>query len=345
VQAFNDLASSREHRWGYPDDRTATIWWTKQADKSKGIFALLNDPDPIQIKRMLDSVRGPRQQLSNVDASRFYALTYSGNVARLVIRSWLDKPLTEAERNIRAWFCDIETTSLSPIYPALSSLARSTGVVTRSQGRWKESMPEGAFDVLLDAAINGSVVPRSLLIRAVARARAEVHLDGIPWQRSHARLCLIKLILNRDYLKENPMQSSLDESRPSPIYLSGRLFAVRESLQFQASGQLNSSIVDRYFALASQRPAAVEQALTTLEKQHLRALERKRGKGAMVSFDKRIMELHNRIGEAPDRLSATQSAEWIAGYYQQRQHDFAASQARQKEKITTDNEMETQYAQ
>jgi CRISPR-associated protein Csd1 len=347
VQSFNGLASDRRHRLGLFGD-TATVWWVKGVSDNEGVFSLLEDPDPGRVKRLLESPLDPSSRPRGpVDGDRFFALTYSGNVARLVVRSWVDVPLSDAERNIQAWFADIATPAERE-FPSLGALAKSAGDLARVERKWRETIPDGTVEALLRTALVGASPPRGLLLRALGRARAEVHVESrndglaksIARQRASARFGLFRLILNRTYLKENPMKQHLDEGRRSPAYLSGRLFAVRESLQYAASGDVNASIVDRFFSRASENPASVEHSLAALEKQHLKAVERKRGKGVATALDKRITELHDLLGAdgAPGRLSDTGSAEWIAGYYQQRQHDFSAAAERKAAQAHSNNE-------
>jgi CRISPR-associated protein Csd1 len=349
VQGFHQLADTKNHCWRRRDGSTATIWWTKEG-LSDDLFAELNDPSPA-VARWLNSVMvgGATEP---VQSDRFYALTFSGNVARLVVRGWLDLPLAQARDSIARWFGDIETVApgAGHQYPSLIGLACSAGTLAYADRAWREEPPEGSLNALLQTAISGAPPPPGLLPRAVSRARAEARYaqqqrDGQLSDRAHAvrrraqcRLGLIRLVLNRNHLKENPMSPLLDEARESPAYLAGRLFAVRERLQFAASGNVNASIVDRYFSRASENPVMVEHALTTLEKQHLRALARSsdaKKKAAGVAIDRLLRELHSRMGPAPARLSDVQSAEWIAGYYQQCAHDVAQAHAKGEKDPTT----------
>ena len=124
------------------------------------------------------------------------------------------------------------------------------------------------------------------------------------------------------------MPGHLDESRDDPAYVAGRLFAVRESLQAWALGDVNASIVDKYFERASQNPASVANALEVLTKQHIAGIKRKSGVGAKVSAEERINQLNDLQGDAPGRLSTEQQAAWLCGYHQQRLHDIEARRAR-----------------
>ncbi len=123
------------------------------------------------------------------------------------------------------------------------------------------------------------------------------------------------------------MTALLDDTRGDPAYLSGRIFAIGQSLQRAALGDVNASIVDRYFARAVQHPASVDAVLATLQLQHVAALRRKGSGGLAHSYEVRIGELRARMGDAPGRLGVTEQAAWIAGYFQQRESMFSATRS------------------
>ena len=239
-------------------------------------------------------------------------------------------PLADLRQRVATWFGDVESASSDrPHYP-LFKYAESIGTMSREQGRWVTAAPNGAIEALALSALNGERVPAHYLHLAIARAVSEIRLlhsdDGLTAylgrERMLARVGLIRLILNRSTLKENPMPAHLDESRDDPAYVNGRLFAVRESLQRWALGDVNASVVDKFFERASANPASVANVLEVLSKQHLNALKRKQGEGARVTVDRRLTALSDLQGDAPGRLTAAEQAAWLCGYNQQRQHDF-----------------------
>ncbi|WGX96535.1 type I-C CRISPR-associated protein Cas8c/Csd1 [Nocardioides sp. L-11A] len=342
VSAFNTLAASPDHRWGGRNEAQATIWWTEDGSVD---FNTLEAPEPREVAAFLTALdRGHRPIGEFEDADHFYALTFSGNVARLVIRQWIDLPLLEAHRNVVAWFDDSAGPVPGRANFGVSEMARSCGDFVPSDGLFS-GLPEGSRELLITCALTGAKIPRNLFTRAIGRARAETHYlslsdaraVGVVRRRMHARFALIRLILNRSHLKGKPLPPHLDEDRSEPSYLSGRLFAVRESLQYQALGEVNASITDRYFERASANPASVDHALSTLEQQHLRALRRKGRRDAEIAFSKRVDDLHARCGAAPGRLTSEEQALWIAGYYQQRQANFQRAQENKQQTTSEEN--------
>lgn len=337
VAAFNDLASNSAHRFRL-SDREAAIWWATSTDADDWIRQVEGVGDPERVLELLSSVhRGteaPRPKGS------FYLLVFSGNVARLVVRRWITLELSGLEANVARWFEDVEVPDRQHPYRTPAAMARSLGPFPL--GDHSETAPDGAFAAFLVAALAGEAPPTDYLRLAIARAVAEVRrLDGDnPWiarQRAMDRLAVIRLIINRTSTKEEEtMNSRLDEARDDPAYLSGRIFALSADLQRAALGEVNASIVDRFFARAVQHPASVDGALATLQQQHVASLTRKGSGGLAQTKYRELCSLRSRRGDAPGRLSVEQQAAWTAGFYQQREALFEAIDERKLKKLARD---------
>ncbi|MGC3995385.1 MAG: type I-C CRISPR-associated protein Cas8c/Csd1 [Propionicimonas sp.] len=328
VAAFNDLASNSAHRFRL-SDREAAIWWSTAAEVDDWIRQIDGVGDPQQVRELLASIHGGTK--AHKPKGEFFLLVFSGNVARLVVRRWVSLELSGFEANVARWFDDVEVADRERPYRTPSAMARSLGPFP--VGDHNETAPDGAFASFLMAALAGASPPAEYLRSAVARSVAEVRrLDGDdPWaarQRAMDRLAVIRLILNRTPTnKGHIMTALLDDARSDPAYLSGRIFAIGQSLQRAALGDVNASIVDRYFARAVQHPASVDAVLATLQMQHTASLRRK-GSGALAhSYEVRIGELRARMGDAPGRLGLAEQAAWIAGYFQQRESAFSSAKA------------------
>lgn len=335
VDSFNRLAASETHRWGRYDDDRGTIWWLRGGDpQDEELAEQVDQPKPQWVSQFLNAVEQPARGTTarDIRADRFFALTFSGNVARLVIRGWIDLPLITMRDNAVRWFQDIAIDGGSDgPYSSIGTLASCLGTMVRRDGRWNEPAPDGAREQLLRIAFADVPIPSNFLPLAVARAKAEAARLGsddgltaaIARRRMHARVGLIKLILNRTTHQEAPLTTQLDPDRKDKPYLSGRLFAVRAALQRRAVPGVNATITDRYFERAVSNPASMEKTLATLANQHLAALRRKEsGRGAAIVIERLITELESDMQDAPGRQSPEDEAAWICGYFQQRQHDF-----------------------
>ncbi len=346
VQSFNYLASSRDHSWRSPAKDYGMAWWATDEGTAELVSVLFMAQPPAKVIRgLLEWQRkGGHHDTVTRDDGTFYLLAYSGNVARFVVQDWIELPAEGLYASLGEWVQDCETPNIEHPHPSVVALASSLGVLRREQGKLIEAPPHGAVEALVRSALTQVPVPSNYLSLALARAAAEVRMTRSPdsltahiaRRRMDARLGLVRLILNRYHLKENLMPAHLDESRRDPAYVAGRLFAVRESLQRWALGDVNASIVDKYFERASANPAAVAQPLSVLTQQHLAGIKRKSGVGAMVTASERITQLNDLQGDAPGRLDAAGQAAWLCGYHQQRMHDIEIARARAAAKTAKD---------
>jgi len=126
------------------------------------------------------------------------------------------------------------------------------------------------------------------------------------------------------------MSESLNENETHPAYICGRLLAVFEELQYAAQGDVNVSIVDRYYGLASTFPQQAFPKLETLSKAHLKKLRRDKP-GARVVIERRIDELANLLvpmgAKYPGQLNLESQGRFAIGFH----HQKAESQARRQE--------------
>ncbi len=106
---------------------------------------------------------------------------------------------------------------------------------------------------------------------------------------------------------------ALNEQNTNPAYLCGRLFAVLEKVQQDASGgNLNRTIKDTYFSSASSRPQMVFPKLMRLSEFHLSKIEYK------TYYIKLMGEIIDKLEENfPDSLAIQDQGKFIVGYYQQ----------------------------
>jgi CRISPR-associated protein Csd1 len=112
--------------------------------------------------------------------------------------------------------------------------------------------------------------------------------------------------------------------------------AVYESLQYTASGEVNQTVADRYFSLASTYPAQAFPKLEDLGNKHLRKLRRD-NRGAMVRIGETIDQLHLQIEQAsgyrfPGPLDIESQGRFALGYHHQRAHNMAEAKAHKNQK-------------
>lgn len=120
---------------------------------------------------------------------------------------------------------------------------------------------------------------------------------------------------------------SLDKENQNPAYLCGRLFAVLEKLQQDASSNnLNTTIRDSYFASATSKPAIVFPKLLKLAQSHLKKTS------SAIFYQKLIGEVIDLLGnEFPDTLLLVDQGKFIIGYYHQYQSFFVKKDGKKNE--------------
>ena len=126
----------------------------------------------------------------------------------------------------------------------------------------------------------------------------------------------------------------LDPAHQSAAYRLGRLFAVLEKIQEEASPGLNATIRDRYYGAASSTPAAVFATLLRLKNHHLGKLHA----GRAVQMEKLIGEIMAGIDDIPGHLSLPDQGRFALGYYHQRQAFFRKHAAEATETESTQGE-------
>jgi CRISPR-associated protein Csd1 len=315
VLALNDLlrADSGKRRdiagIGY-------IFWTKQPERFDPI-AILDRPTPEQVAALLQL--DPK---ADPDPNMFFMAGLAGNGARLQVRYWVAESLDITKANIKGWFDGLCVLSLNG-QPAPPPKLWQLFYALEREGK---PTPQRVL-ALIRRAIEGSVQPLGCDMLAVVLNRlrhpAESKADSEKqdYRFTAARLGLVRLCVN-DLQKqgERPMTERLDPGQNDPAYLCGRLLAEFDNLQDAASGdaKVNLTIADRYYTLASTNPRVAFPKIEGLAKSHFRKLRRD-NRGAMVAIERRVTELHEKIGcEFPPILSLDGQGRFALGYYHQK---------------------------
>jgi len=325
--ALVDVLSSRNAAsYGGRDSRLA--WWvTGGADASD--VDLLDEPDPERISALLQSVQSGRQRRRDAQTEMFCSLTVGGNVARVMVRDWVQMPLDELKDNIAKWFTEHKIATRwddQRQHHSLSRFARVTGRWLRDRQRYADfdakgaDRPDSVHRDLVRAAIRGTPLPPSLLAHLVHRVCTDGRLD-------EPRAALIRLALTRSPLTRETPMPALDPTNTDPGYVAGRLFAALEQLQYDASeGKLNTTYGDRFFSGAVTNPRAAIVNGRRDANAWLRKLRRTR-RGAAIRHEQRLNELFGLVSPAaglPARTTLFQQSMFLLGYHHQRADHFAS---------------------
>lgn len=312
----------------------STVFWAQKPDPVEDVFADFfgegDDPDARteEIRALLDAVQSGRFDGARGD-NAFYVLGLAPNAARIAVRFWHAGRLKGIAYRITSWFneLDIAHSPGEPEYPSLFRLLTAIAV----QGK-ADNIPPRLGGEVMRSILDGSPFPATWMNAAVQRCRAE---QRVTYLRAAAiKACLNRSIRNRQSnATEKEFLPMLDPSNPNTAYRLGRLFAVLEKIQEEASPGINATIRDRYYGAASSTPVAVFTTLLRLKNAHLKKL----ATGRVVWFEKLLGEVLGAVNDFPKHLPLPDQGRFALGYYHQRQAFFTKNTDDQSKSTTEGN--------
>jgi CRISPR-associated protein Csd1 len=336
VLALNDLLKY-ERGTRVDHSGTAFLFWTRRPVEWDPI-AILETADPVQVKRLLLLDEGSL----GLEPNEFYLLGVAGNGGRLLVRHWLHESLADVLKNVKGWFEGLRIAS-----PSSGTTADSPKLWQLLRAIARDDPPPDRVVQLIRRAIQGQRLGLTILGAALARLRAAQGDDKFSTERAG----LIRLCVN-DWIKGDKMGERLDDSLDHPAYLCGRLLAIYDHLQstahraqyaahkaddapHKAKEEVNMTVSDRYYALASTLPQLAFPKLVVLSRKHLHKLRRDHP-GAAHNIEREIQELHERLAKKdaryPPPLNLEDQGRFAIGFHHQRAEAMARAMARKQEK-------------
>ncbi|MFH1090709.1 MAG: type I-C CRISPR-associated protein Cas8c/Csd1, partial [Pseudomonadota bacterium] len=313
---------------------TAVLFWSADTagEEFCSVFSGLLEGNPEQVKELYQSVwKGHSPDIE--DPTAFYAVTISGSQGRAIVRDWLESTVAQTAENLAMHFDDLDIIRNTPkpkerdLPPQIPLPLLLESLSPRGD---REQVPSPLIGSMIKAALHGSLYPLSVLARAVERTRAEIgRSDWADQNRRDARAALIKAVLNRrrrfypETVKYMEVKRDMDPRNDSPGYSLGLLMAVLERLQQTAQGDLNATVVDRYFSSASATPKVAFVRLMKNARHHARKVKDDPDRRGMVyRIERMIDELAERFDPRtngfPAHLDLDQQGLFVLGYHQMR---------------------------
>jgi CRISPR-associated protein Csd1 len=307
------VEKSREQKLVFND--TVHLHWTRKPIENDPID-LLASADENAIAELLKSIKSGQSPVELED--NYYAMSLSGNGARIVVRDWLESTVPEIKQHIAEWFQDLGIVSPDGVgvkrdfkfYVLLYGLVRAE----------LAELPPQIPTQLLHGALRGRSVPLPQSALAIALRRQQLDQEN---KLNPARLALIKACLIRsqnisNYNNQQTTQIMTENLNPKsrdPAYLCGRLFAVFDRLQYLALGQVNAGVAERYYASASVTPALVMGRLFRNAQFHLA----KAGGGIAENVRKDFEEISCALGnQFKPTLTLEEQGRFALGFYHQK---------------------------
>lgn len=343
-EALNYLLGSRKHKVML-DDMTVVFWASDDNETCNDLIAalLFDNPDSMDAQRteemLQDLMKDARAGIvrtgqiadmekihKNVD---FYIVGLKPNSSRLAVKFLYHKRFGEVLQNVAHHQLDLQMQEKGkPI--SLWRIGKSL-ISLKSKN---ETVDVALMTKILEAVIYGTRYPDSLLQSAIRRVKTD---SGENMNYVHAGI--IKACINRGKRlrgEKEEITLSLNKENKNPGYLCGRLFAVLERLQQDASNNsLNRTIKDAYFASASSKPAQIFPKLLRLAQNHLGKVK------APVYYNIMLQEIMDKlVGEFPDTLLLQDQGRFMIGYYQQYQSFFLTNEDKKNENKTNEEQEE-----
>jgi CRISPR-associated protein Csd1 len=335
------------------------VHWTREPDEDP--FDLLETADEAVVAELLRSpLKGipPSELVSN----KYYLLSLSGNISRIIVRDWLESSVSEVKANVRDWF-----DHLTIMRERDGGFRSNHKIVALLYGLVRESLeelPSHIHTQLLSTALRGAQLPQSILAAALRRQQIEPDSnESDPTERAkrkatiNARIALIKLYIVRNH-STDPMEQKvmsdklkqLDSTSTDIAYLCGQLFAVIGRLQLLALGKVGTSLAERTYGGVSTRPASTLGPILTKVPAYLKKAN-SRIPGAGTNKQKEIETLCARIDAVdkaanrlgfPPFLGLEEQGRFALGYYcqlaQYRADRNEAAIEKEAEELPVDNE-------
>lgn len=318
-------------------------WYDKPlAEKSDSLFQLF-DSIPAEDEEKQEEAPGVNPQQARLQANTliesvktgetvhelphlYYIMLLSGVNGRVMIRSYQQGNYQELTANLQQWEQDLALTNSSGTgwIKSAKFSARLIRLIARQSTDQKifdrlAKELAGITPAIVLAILNGTPFPNSVIHRALAYIRSQMfdppkeeHSRKVPdpWACQWLKACLCRK--EREKYSKEVLSVEYNENHPEPAYHCGALVAVYGAIQNCAMPDVNASLIDRYYASASQTPALVLGQLARMSNYHISKLEK------LHSYFSNLRDqVACAIGpEIPKILLPEQQAYFALGYYQ-----------------------------
>lgn len=270
----------------------------------------LNDPGTVaRMRDFLGRVaqgKGVKEFKGYDENVKFFVLGLSPNAARISVRFFYADTFGGIIEKIRQHFDDM---LIEKQYKNESDAIAVWQLLRETAAQGKSENIQPAFSGgLTKAILTGALYPAAVYQAVISRM-------GVDKIINRNRAAFIKAYIerkNRINGKKGGITMGLNTEELNVGYRLGRLFAMLEKAQMDASPGINATIKDRYFGTASASPKAIFPILIRLSQHHIAGA--KYGKFT----DKQVEEIVAGLEAIPAHLSLEEQGMFMLGYYHQR---------------------------
>lgn len=320
TEALNYLLSGYNHKTEL-GDMTIVFWAMEPSGKEEDLFTHMlmgrknktdaNDTDRF-LKEIMDDIRQgtiSKDRIGSLDGidpdMDFYIVGLKPNKSRISVKFFNRGKYADILYNIAQFQEDTYVGNKYPlsVFDIMKNLFPEKGYAKESSNLMSK---------LMESVINNRPYPEKIFTETIQRLHAIRKLRANDDDINIIDAGVLKAYLNRNYKEEIKMD--LDKNDTDSAYLCGRLFAVLEKVQLDASkGKLNTTIADSFMQSASTMPATIFPLILNLSKYHLKKAQ------YSIRYEKIIEEIMGKMKDGfPETVDLKGQGNFYIGYYMQK---------------------------
>jgi CRISPR-associated protein Csd1 len=261
--------------------------------------------------------------------AKYYMMLVSVNVNRIRAQQYECGTYDDLYENIKAWYDDLKLQRANnklrycrfPKLYAVLKCMLGTQAVNLKPNEVSDKIATTLGDLpnqIMYAILHNTKLPDLCMQRALQYVRSEIYnkeweqVDAVAYQ-------ILKAGYNRNVRqagKGEEIMESLNTASKMVAYNIGRLIAVYNEIQRAAYGDVNASVLEKYYASVSKTPAMVLGRLAQLSNHHMSAIK---SDGLRRYYEKQLDSIWVKLPqEIPKMFTVKEQTEFALGYYQQR---------------------------
>ena len=271
------------------------------------------------------------QTAPDLDNVSYYILLLSGVNSRIMIRKYDRGSYADLRRNIAQWYADLALTNqggtgnIRPVKltARLLRLLKFQKTDSRPFERLSKELA-GITPAVVQAILSGGILPDAVAAKALSYIRSELLAsddgesqrpqDSLPNSLACQWLKVWLLRKNRMQHQEGSILEEYNLNLANAAYHCGGLMAVYAAIQRTAMPDVNTGIVERYYASAIQMPALVIGQLSSRSNHHLEKIE---NTWLAKQYQEKLQQISVALGSSiPATLNLEQQSYFALGYYQ-----------------------------
>ena len=267
--------------------------------------------------------------------SNYYILLISGNTGRAMVRRYEHGSYETLRANLDQWNKDIALsdrlgTGTVRSHKLAYRLQRLVKDQKNTGNKLFEQMKKelaGITPSIVTAILNGTPLPDTVALRSLAYIRSRLLKPDenakFPYLPDDVACQWLKawLVRKSRMKKEAVLSMNYDCAFPNAAYHCGALMAVYADLQRAAMGDLNATLVQRFYASASRTPTLVLGTLERMGEVYLSQLQKDGKYGLAAIYEQRLNEVYsffecNGPRQLPAALNLEDQSYFALGYRQ-----------------------------